>query len=188
MKGYDFDKTIYDGDCFLDFFLFSIVRRPFFVLFLPAYGMIFLLYLCKVFSKRDIKQFCMFVLRFYKNPQAHVQNFWNKHMRKIKPWYLAQKQFDDVIITASPEFLVGEACNRLALKNIIGTRMDINNGKIEGENCWGREKVNRFKQQFGDVFLDSFYSDSLSDMPMMKQSNQGFLVKGNKITKIYPKE
>lgn len=188
MKGYDFDKTIYDGDSFLEFFFFSMIYRPFFVLFLPAYGIIFLLYLCKVFSKKDIKEFCMFTLRFYKDKNALVQRFWNKHMHKIKPWYLAQKQFDDVIITASPEFLVGEACARLALRSLIGTRMNIETGKIEGKNCWGKEKVVRFKEQLGDIVLDSFYSDSLSDMPMMEQSSQGFLVKGSMIKKIYPKE
>ena len=187
MKGYDFDKTIYDGDSFIDFFFFTLIRRPQLFFVLPYYFAVSILYVLKLISKKRIKEIAMFNLKAYKNKQQIVQRFWNKKMHKIKKWYVLAKQFDDIIITASPEFLVKEACARLGLKNLIGTKMNIETQKIDGANCWGEEKVVRFKEQFGDLVLESFYSDSLSDMPMMEQSQKGFLVRGEKISQIYEK-
>ena len=58
-----------------------------------------------------------------------------------------QRIKDDLIVTASPEFLVGEAGRRLGVR-VIGTRMDVRTGRIEGENCHDEEKVRRFRAAF----------------------------------------
>ena len=35
MTGYDFDKTIYDGDCFIDFYKYCLYRRIYLIFFIP---------------------------------------------------------------------------------------------------------------------------------------------------------
>ena len=40
MVGYDFDKTIYDGDSSTDFFIYMIIHRPYLLIFLPYFLMI----------------------------------------------------------------------------------------------------------------------------------------------------
>ena len=180
MNGYDFDKTIYDGDCLVDFYFYTIIRRPFMLLVLPVHFVMLLLYLVKIIPRKRIKELLMFQLRFYKNKQKLIKNFWKDYIFKIKNWYLNQKKEDDIIITASPEFLVKPVCEKLYVKNIIGTEMNMDTQKITGKNCYGKEKVLRFQKQFPNIKLKEFYSDSLSDLPMMEASQKGILVKGDK--------
>ena len=59
--------------------------------------------------------------------------------------------------------------------------MDPQSGKIDGENCRAKEKVNRFHQSYADVEIDKFYYDSKSDTPLKQISKQAYLVKGNKL-------
>jgi len=180
LNGYDFDKTIYDGDCLVDFYFYTIIRRPFMLLVLPVHFVMLLLYLVKIIPRKRIKELLMFQLRFYKNKQKLIKNFWKDYIFKIKNWYLNQKKEDDIIITASPEFLVKPVCEKLYVKNIIGTEMNMDTQKITGKNCYGKEKVLRFQKQFPNIKLKEFYSDSLSDLPMMEASQKGILVKGDK--------
>lgn len=186
MNGYDFDKTIYDGDSFVHFFKWTVLKKPFLALLLPFQLVVALLFVLRIVGKKQLKQATMFNLKFFKNKEKLLREFWDKHMKNIKQWYLEQKREDDVIISASPEFLVKEACIRLGLKYVYGTNMNIQAQKIIGENCWGKEKVKRFEKEWGeDVTLKTFYSDSLSDMPMMQKAKQGIFVKGNQRSVIY---
>lgn len=186
MNGYDFDKTIFDGDCFKRFFFFTISKKPLLVLFLPFQAVLVLVHLIGLISKKKIKELLMINLRFFKFREKLVEQFWDKDISKIKQWYLNSKKEDDIIISASPEFLVKGACDRLKLKNVLGSKLDINTLKMEGKNCWGQEKVERFEEQFGkQLVLEAFYSDSKSDFPMMKKSKKGYLVNKNKITQVF---
>ena len=86
------------------------------------------------------------------------------------------KQENDVIISASPQFLVTAFTDRLGIKYILATDMDKHTGKITGKNCRGEEKVTRFQKVFKDS-VDCFYSDSMSDAPMARMAGQAYLVK-----------
>lgn len=152
------------------------------LLLLPVHFVMLMLYYVKVISKKKIKELMMVQLRFYKNKQKLIKNFWKDHVFKIKIWYMSQKREDDIIITASPEFLVKPICAKLGISNVIGTKMSLNSQKISGKNCYGKEKVSRFLKQYPDTKLKTFYSDSLSDLPMMEIAEKGILVKGDKRT------
>lgn len=188
MNGYDFDKTIYNGDSFVHFYFYTIIKKPYLAIFFLPQMFCGLLFLLRLINKKHLKQLLMFNLRFFKDKEKLLNSFWEKKLKNIKKWYLSQKRDDDIIISASPEFLVASACKKLGLKYVFGTDTNINNGKITGKNCWGQEKVVRFEKEFGkDLILKTFYSDSLSDMPMMKKSEKGIFVKGNKRKIIYEK-
>ena len=109
-----------------------------------------------------------------------VKKFWETHEKNLKKWYLEQKKADDLIISASPEFLLLPICDKLEIK-VIASRVDKFTGKTEGENCWGEEKVRRFNEAGGGK-IDEFYSDSYSDTPLALLADKAFLVTGNKIT------
>ena len=53
---------------------------------------------------------------------ALVNEFWNRHMDRIKPWY--EPRPDDVILTASFDVTVGEACRRLGLNRLVSSTVD----------------------------------------------------------------
>lgn len=183
MNAYDFDKTIYDGDSTADFYFFCLKRHKSIILLMPS-----LLYAaCRfyVFKRGTKTEFKEIMYRFLQKCDAEndVGDFWKKNFCKIKDFYLKQKDSEDVIISASPEFLLSPVCKKLGIKNLIASRVDKNSGKYDGLNCHGNEKVNRLYEQFGEIEIDEFYSDSTSDSPMAEIAKNAFLVKGNKIEK-----
>ena len=88
---------------------------------------------------------------------------------------------DDVIISASPEFLLKPVCKRLKIKNLMASKVDMHSGKYSGVNCHGKEKVKRFYEAFPNGKIDNFYSDSYSDSPLAEIAEKAFMVDGDKV-------
>ena len=109
-----------------------------------------------------------------------VADFWTENKHRMAAWYLAQRRDDDIIISASPEFLLSPICKELGVR-LISTRMDKHSGRIEGENCHDKEKVLRLKAAYPDAHTENFYSDSLTDQPMAELADRAFLVNKNNI-------
>ena len=117
---------------------------------------------------------------------ALVAAFWETHINRIKPWYLQQKREDDVIISASPEFLLSPVVEgQLGLK-LMASRVDPHTGKYTGKNCHGEEKVRRLNEALPDCRIDQFYSDSNSDLPLARLARRAFKVRGNRVTEWLP--
>lgn len=184
MNGYDFDKTIYDGDSSTDFFFYMVFTRPYLLIFFPYFLTIFLGYCLKLISKKRTKELLFFFILWHKNIEKIVNKFWEKNANKIYDWYSSQKKDDDIIISASLDFLLKPIMQTLNIKNWISTKYNTKTGKIEGENCYGEEKLNQFKIQYKNIKLNSFYSDSMSDLPMMKQAVNAYLIVHKKPQKI----
>ena len=100
------------------------------------------------------------------------------HRAKIKKFYLNQQKDDDVIISASPEFLLEPICQSLGIRFLMASRVDKNTGVYDGENCHGKEKVRRFCEIFPNGKIGEFYSDSYSDTPLAEIAEKAFIVKG----------
>ena len=86
----------------------------------------------------------------------------------------------DVIVSACPEIILEEICKRIGVKNYIGSVVDMENGIIE-RVCYKENKIAAFKSIYGDMPIDSFYTDSMSDKPMMDLANNAYLVSGDHI-------
>lgn len=183
MNVYDFDKTVYDGDSTLDFYFFCIKKRPVVLkaVFKQFNG--FLLFLLKKRNKTQFKESFFSFLSYINNIDDILNLFWEEKQSKIKNFYIKQKKEDDVIISASPYFLLKPICKKLNINNLIASNVDKQTGEYKGKNCKGEEKVIRFYDKFKNNEIEEFYSDSLSDTPMMKISKRAFLVKGDNIIK-----
>ena len=184
MNAYDFDKTIYKRDSSTDFFKYMLFTRPYLLVFLPWFLIVFALYGCKAISKKTTKQCLFFYIPWYKNIDKIVNKFWAHHANGIKDWYANQKADDDVIISASLSFILKPIMDALNIKHWAATNFDTKSGKIIGENCYGEEKVIEFSKMFELDKMDSFYSDSLSDLPIMEKAKKAYLVDGNTVTEI----
>ncbi|MGM9850102.1 MAG: haloacid dehalogenase-like hydrolase [Bacilli bacterium] len=184
MNVYDFDKTIYDGDSSIDFYIFSLKKKPYIILLFPIIVFSFVMYKLRIKEKEYYKEKFFMFLKFFRNPSKLVNEFWDKHQSKIKKWYLEQRKDDDLIITASPYFLISVITNRLGIKNLIASDVDINNGKFLSKNCYGVQKTVMYRKKFDDISINSFYSDSMSDLPMMKLAENAYIVNKNDIKKI----
>lgn len=124
-----------------------------------------------------------FFVIFVPCKQKFVKRFWDKNYKCIKPWYFEVKKTDDLVISASPAYLIEEICARLGVRCI--TSASSKNGTVVGKHCYGQRKVELYREQFGQMPLETFYSDSMSDEPMFKLAKLGYLVKGDEITLIY---
>ncbi len=174
---YDFDHTIYDGDASIDFILFSIKTHPKLVIFLPSMAIALMLYVLGLRTRKQIKQTAFQFLRQVQDVDGLVEVFWSKHESKIKDWYVQQKKKTDMILSASPEFLLIPIAKKLDVQMTIGTQMDASTGLIKGENCRGQEKVRRLKAEKPTVTVEEVYSDSLSDTPLFRLGKKAYLVK-----------
>ena len=183
MNVFDFDKTIYNGDSMADFCLWLIKRYPSVSLdFISNLGVV-LGYKFGKISKTEMKESLYKCFRRVPDMEKELSLFWDKHMKNIEKWYLDIKREDDVIISASPEFLLTECCNRLGIKHLMASRVDSKTGKYSGLNCYGAEKPKRFNEYFGEerrVEIETFYSDSYSDAPLAVIAKDAYLIKGHK--------
>jgi putative flippase GtrA/phosphoserine phosphatase len=182
MNVYDFDGTIYDGDVSIDFFLFTLrtTKRPW--LALPRIFSSFLGYFLGRLTIEELKQAFFSLLKYLDDVDEHLEKFWKRHESKIKQIFFRPAGEMNVIITASPEFLVSPVYQRLGYSYLIGTIFDLKSFKILGNNCEGIEKVTRLKLLFPNSFVtNKFYSDSTKDKPLADIAEEAYYVKGSEI-------
>lgn len=180
---YDFDNTIYAGDSTAHFYFFCLKRHPYIMKFVPETFWHFLKhYVFKAESKTDFKE-KMYKFLTMINLSKDLEDFWLIHKKNIKGWYILNKKSNDVIISASPLFLLKPICGELKIKHLIASNVNPETGKYEGLNCHGEEKVKRYRKAFSGTEIQNFYSDSCSDTPLAQIAQNAFIVKGDKILK-----
>ena len=166
MNVYDFDDTIFRGDSTRAFWAYCLKRAPGLARFLPRQCAAAVRYALGRTAKEAFKEAFFSFLQGVPDADAWAEDFWRTHERRFRPWYLAQKQPDDLVVSASPEFLLAPACRRLGIRPPIASRVDARTGRYTGLNCKGAEKVSRFREQYPDAEIGQFYSDSRSDAPL----------------------
>lgn len=188
MNVYDFDKTIYSQDSTKTFYLYCLKKNLCLLRYLPKQALGFFLYYLHVIDKTKLKEWFYTFLHGIHNIDDRIHDFWDINEVKIMPWYKVQKKDTDVIISASPEFLLKPIAQRLGVNHLIASKVNKQTGIYEDVNCYGLEKVHRFEEVFKDGIIDDFYSDSYSDSPMAKLSKKAFLVKNGKLISWASKE
>ena len=116
-------------------------------------------------------------LRFVPDPDREIKEFWDEHECMISEWYLKQKRPDDLIISASPEFIVKPMTDQLGVR-LIATQFDIKEGRIIGTSCYGKNKTLALIESgiYPEEPIDNFYSDSISDTPLALCADHAFLI------------
>ena len=99
---------------------------------------------------------------------------------------LAHAQEGDLVVSASPRFLVEIPYKKLGL-NLIASEVDIRSGKLESPNCYGEEKVRRIIEAGFPLQFEKGFSDSMSDAPMLAFAEESCLVQGAKLVPIESK-
>ena len=177
MNVYDFDQTIFEPDSSYAFVLYCLRHYPRIVLrAFPGTALEWLRRFMKLSDTTALKQRVFSFLNGLDDVDRIVDEFWEKHWDGIGDWYLAQQREDDLVISASPEFLLRPVADRLGF-SLIATRMDRKTGEILGKNCHDEEKLTRYLAKYGDAPVDAFYSDSLSDSPMARVAKEAFLIR-----------
>ena len=99
-----------------------------------------------------------------------------------------------MLISASPEFYIKEFYAIKEVDLIIGTKFTFEGGKfarkMDGNNCKGKEKVERLNQVLKEKnikvdFKNSYmFSDSLSDKPLLDLVGNPYLINYKKKNEI----
>ena len=177
MNVFDFDKTIFHGDSTAKFYKYCIRKYPKTLKHLPSMVCAFAgYYVFRLGTKTQCKEIFYRFLREIPDVDKAVENFWQKNGDGIFDWYKNVHKDTDVVISASPEFLLEGICKKLNVAKMMASRVDKNTGKYFGENCHGEEKVRRFYEYLPDGEIDEFYSDSVSDLPLAKLAKKAFLI------------
>lgn len=179
---YDFDNTIYQGDSSTDFVFYALMRYPKIICYFFKLIPYSILYLLKIVNKTKFKEKIFSFLKALPDVDSLVASFWESHYCYIKDFYQEKKHDKDIIISASPEFLLKPACQKLQVKDLIASEVDKNNGHFKSPNCYGKEKIKRLKKLYPKVTVMEAYSDSYSDIPMLNLAEKAYKVKGNKVT------
>lgn len=178
---YDFDNTIYRGDSTADFYLFCLKKHPGILMELPILIGCFIILLMGQYSETAFKEKLYRFLRYVSNVDDLVNEFWRYHHTRVKDFYINGHNDNDIVISASPEFLLQPVCRSLNIHYLIASKVDKKTGLYSGENCWGKEKVRRFREEMADAEINEFYSDSLSDAPLAEIADAAFIVRGDRI-------
>ena len=182
MNVYDFDDTLYKGDSTQAFFRYQYPRHPRMLLHLPKQIKSFLRFLVGLEDKTAMKETMYGAFAYVPNIKEEVLHFWQIAQNDFKAYYASLHEEDDVVISASPRFLLEPAMELLEIKHLIASEIDAYTGKTLGKNCHGTEKLNRFVQAgFALEDVDAFYSDSLADAPFAQAAKQSFLVVGEEV-------
>ena len=196
---YDLDKTITRRPTFTRFLLYYARRAaPLRLVGLPIWIMALIGYRIGLYGRKPLKQFgiSMFMGRnLDRDILAKVAaNFVSEAvLTDIQPGAAKSIENDRsqnqklVIATAAPAFYANEIGERMAFDAVVATRHRLRpDGKtchfIDGENCYGPEKLKMVKAWFAAEGLKredchiSVYSDHASDAPLMDWADAAYLV------------
>ena len=181
MNIFDFDGTIYDGDSCKDIIIYGL-RKHFLVVVPSLYRTIkmYKKYKKDLVSFDSVKESLISFIFMIKDTDKFLDEFVKSHIKKIKPWYLDIKNSEDVIITASCDTWINKFASLLDLKYVIATKVDIS-GKLISKNCKREEKIVRFRELFPNAEVNNSYSDSESDIPMLKLAKNPYVIEGNNV-------
>ena len=183
MKLYDFDKTIYKKDSTAQFYKFCLKKKPSLARYWFLQLWAFAMYLLGIRSKTKMKEKFYSFLKPLQNVEELVSAFWEREEKNINAWFYRERGEGDVVVSASPEFLLAPVCSKLGVR-LIASRVDAHTGKYTGENCWGEEKVARLREEGvigADACAESAFSDSLSDLPMLRLARRAYIVRGEEL-------
>lgn len=187
MNVFDFDNTVYDGETLVDFVLYYVFHDIGIWKYLPKLIVIAIKDKFHLFTVEEaVKAYAAFLEGYYihiKTLREDTVKFWDKNQKKIKPFYESVRSEDDVFVTGTLDFIFEEIAKRMGIKNYITSAIDSKSGKFV-RLCFLENKVKLFKDIYGDVEIENFYTDSMNDKAMMDISKNVYLVKKDKITKI----
>ena len=181
MNVYDFDGTIFYSDCAIGFALWCIKRHPkLLVAFMPGMIKTLILYQMRKIPNYQLQRKMFSYLTMIDDYDTQIEKYWDKYESRISKWYLEQKRPDDLIISASPDCIIGPIAKRLGVR-YVATEYDREYGVFLNNLMYAREKA-KYIYDHGFPLIENFYSDSLADTPLALCAEKAYLVKDHGTT------
>ncbi len=175
MNIFDFDGTLYSGDSSVDLWKHCLKRFPIIRACLPGQFLAGIGYVSGAIPLEAFKTRFYRYFREIPDMKAEVERFWDLNQSKLRMDVLRHSVSGDLVVSASPEFLIASICDRLGFK-LIASKVDYKTGELLGPNCKGEEKVCRIKAAGFPMRYEKAFSDSMSDTPIARLADEAFLV------------
>ena len=173
---YDFDGTIFYTDCTIGFAIWCTKRHPELCsTFWPGITRSFIQYKRKELPNYKLQRRFFSYLTMIDDFDVQIERYWDKYEKKISKWYLEQKRPDDLIISASPDCIIGPIAKRLGV-HYVATEYDREYGVFLNNLMYAKEKA-KYIFDHGFPVIENFYSDSLSDTPLALCAEKAYIVK-----------
>ena len=180
MKVFDFDSTIYRGESPVDFTFYMIRHNRKIIRYVPTILITLAGYKMHLIKKEKLESLSNeFIGKVLDDPDSlseFVSQFWATHAHKLNKDIVKLIGSGDVIITASPSFLINGVSGLLNTKHILGTEIDLKQKKLVWYN-FGDNKVERYRSIYGYLQIDAFYTDSFYDEYLMGISREVYIVR-----------
>lgn len=128
MNVYDFDKTIFKIDSTAGLVKYLFVHEPRSLLSIPRTVVFGIGYGLHIVKKLTFKTNLYHMFTFVKDMDAVVDAYVEDSMQYVQKWYLEQQKADDVIISASPEFLIKRFAKKLGVQYVMASKVDLYSG------------------------------------------------------------
>lgn len=188
---FDFDGTLYKKDTMIQFCLFIYKRYPFRLRYASIQILGAVMYLFKSITIEHFKTlFLSFLLGMSEEKvQQELELFWAsrfpKHfhpnvLQRLKE--LQDKNIACVCISASPDWMIQNACDHLGITQVLGSSViEIEDKWVWRFNCRGKKKVAFLENALPNAVVVEAYSDNQDDHYLLEKAERGFKVQKGKI-------
>ena len=187
MNVYDFDNTLYKGESTVDFAFFMMQHNPKIYTWIPTIFWNLLMYkLClteKEQMQRILNEFLKVLIQDDYDITEMAQAFWRKNENRLNMALIRRIRPEDVILTASPDFMMNVIGKRLGTGHILCSKVDIPTKTILYLN-YGTNKVRYFRRLYHDTPVSRFFTDSYNDQAMMDLAQRVYLVSNGRVKRI----
>jgi hypothetical protein len=181
MNVYDSDGTIFYSDCSIGFALWCMKRHPkLWITYFPGLMKCLIQHKLGKVPNFQLQRKQFSYLTMIDDFDEQIELYWDKYESRISEWYLAQKRPDDLIISASPDCIIGPIAKRLGV-NYMATEFDREYGIFLNNLMYAKEKA-KYIIDHGFPMIENFYSDSLADTPLALCAEKAHLVKDHAST------
>jgi phosphatidylglycerophosphatase C len=188
---FDFDGTLYKKDTMIQFCLFIYKRYPFRLRYASIQILGAVMYLFKSITIEHFKTlFLSYLLGMSEEKvQQELKLFWASRFPKhFHPALLERlKELQDkniacVCISASPNWMIQDACNHLGITQVLGSSViEIEDKWVWRFNCRGKKKVAFLENALPNAVVVEAYSDNQDDHYLLDKAERGFKVQKGKI-------
>ena len=172
---FDIDRTIYNGSIFLDFTLHLIEKELISPKFLSKVGFEFFTYQTGFESYDQLVVDCLEAFYFetqeidMKKLKIELKECLIKNHHKFYDFAMeipkVYLNYETLIISLEPEYIVEEVAKFLQIKNFLGNQnLEINKYKIFKESLYSENKIN------------SCFGDSESDFELLKHAKYKYVI------------
>ena len=195
---YDLDRTVLRHASFTPFLLFAARRQaPWRLLLTPVWLLVMAGYKLGLCSRAALKQFGLRLFLGSRMTEDGLAGLGEAFADRVVPAWVAPGAARAIeadraagrelmLVTAAMHFYAEPIARRLGFAEVLATphrAIDVAGAcLLEGENCYGEEKVARVSAMLAEMGVAReacrliFYSDSVSDAPMFGHADEAVLV------------